>query len=283
MGAPPAKQDSVPGDWRTRSLGLGVLLLVCAGALLWARARDPLTREWFQLRAEDGRRFECVLVRAKAPDAPGAPVLIYCHGAGGSLTAGGNDIRQLVRTGCQVLALEYDQQSFERFAGQVAAAQAWLLRQPWADTNRIVWVGMSLGAQYFLSLALRTNSIKPALLARIVGGLPSAIPGEEAASGTPVRLDFPVLLFQAENDQVFELADGRQVAERLRALGGRVELIVMPGLSHNLEGDRAQAYRLVGERILACLGRIHPAPRNRRPPRPKPLGGGQPPVSPGQA
>ncbi len=239
-----------------------IVALCLVLALVWAHWRDPFARDWFRLRTADGARFDCVLVKAKASFRPGAPAVIYCHGSGGTLAGSGQDIRQLAETGCAVLAIEFNQTNFSRFAAEVAATHAWLARQSWVNTNRIVWAGMSLGAQQLLSLALRHPERKPALLVRIVGGM---IPELEAAhetekqSGAPPEphLDFPVVLFQAESDEIFPVADGHKVAERLRAAGTPVELISMPGLSHRMEPDRAQVYRLVGERIVHALQGEH--------------------------
>jgi predicted esterase len=76
-------------------------------------------------------------------------------------------------------------------------------------------------------------------------------------SNTNGHLNFPVRLFQAEADEVFPLASGQKVAERLRAAGTSVEMITLPELPHRIEPDRAQVYRLVGEKILDALQRDH--------------------------
>lgn len=235
--------------------------------LLWAHWCDPFARDWFRLRTADGARFDCVLVTSKAGFRPGAPAVIYCHGSGGTLAGSGNDIRQLAEAGCAVLAIEYNQTNFSQFTAQVAVAQGWLADQSWVNTNRIVWAGMSLGAQQLLSLALRHPERKPALLVRIVGGMIPELEDARATekqSGAPApsvppeaHLGFPVVLFQAESDEIFPVADGRKVADRLRAAGTPVELISMPGLSHRMEPDRAQVYRLVGERIVHALQGEH--------------------------
>jgi acetyl esterase/lipase len=244
------------------------MALIAAGVVLvlvWARGRDAFDRDWFALRTAEGARLDCVLVKSKVSFRP-APAVIYCHGSGGTLAGSGNDIRQIAQTGCAVLAIEYNQTNSSQFAAEVAAAHGWLERQSWVDTNRIVWAGMSLGAQELLSLALDQPNHKPALLVRIVGGMVPKLDDAPAAdnpsdparkSTTNAHLDFPVLLFQAEADEVFSLASGQKVAERLRAAGTSVEMITLPELTHRMEPDRAQVYQLVGEKILDALQRDH--------------------------
>jgi acetyl esterase/lipase len=245
------------------------MALIAAGVVLvlvWARGRDAFDRDWFALRTAEGARLVCVLVKSKVSFRPGAPAVIYCHGSGGTLAGSGNDIRQIAETGCAVLAIEYNQTNSSQFAAEIAAAHDWLARQSWVNTNRIVWAGMSLGAQELLSLTLNHPKHKPALLVRIVGGMVPKLDDAPAAentsdparkSNTNAHLDFPVLLFQAEADEVFPLASGQKVAERLRAAGTSVELITLPELTHRMEPDRAQVYRLVGEKILDALQRNH--------------------------
>src|ERR1035437_4929107 len=56
------------------------------------------------------------------------------------------------------------------FEAQFGALLDYLGRQSWADTNRIAWVGFSLGAQRSLAFALRHSDLQPKLLMCLAGG-----------------------------------------------------------------------------------------------------------------
>jgi dienelactone hydrolase len=117
------------------------------------------------------------------------PVVVYLHGSGGSLLGDGNELRQIAEMGLAAVGMEYEEKTESRkqkaeietpstgglrertedgFDAQFSALLDYLRRQPWADTNRMAWIGFSLGAQRSLSFALRHPDLQPKLLVRLV-------------------------------------------------------------------------------------------------------------------
>ena len=70
---------------------LGFVGLLLAGALLWARSQDPFWRVEFAVRTADGNMAGMVVLPKPAR---ACPVIVYAHGAGGSLLADGRELRQ---------------------------------------------------------------------------------------------------------------------------------------------------------------------------------------------
>src|SRR5207245_2387333 len=56
------------------------------------------------------------------------------------------------------------------FEAQFRALLDYVRRQKWADTNRVAWVGFSLGAQRMLAFALAHPDLRPGLIVRVSGG-----------------------------------------------------------------------------------------------------------------
>jgi predicted esterase len=153
-------------------------------------------------------------------------------------------------------AEEGTQEGFdERFSGLLS----YLGRQPWADTNRMAWVGSSLGAQRVLSFALRHPDSRPKLLVRLAGGWvpeleqfkvqgslvqPSTLNSQPSTS---------VLLLHGERDEVFPLSAAQRVAACLQTNGVPVELKVLPGEGHDLSANRLLVFRVIGEQCLTRL------------------------------
>jgi predicted esterase len=230
------------------------------------------------------------------------PVVIYLHGSGGSLPGDGNELRQLAEMGLAAVGMEYEQRAEDRgraaedggrktedgFAGQFTALLEYLRHQPWADTNRIAWVGYSLGAQRLLAFALQHPDLQPKLLVRLAGGwvpeleelkvegsgfdaqssalgggrspaVPSAQQFEVQGSVFKVQsLAFdvrrpPVLLIHGEHDEVFPLSEAERVAACLQTNGVPVELRVLPGQGHGLGGSLLLIFRAIGEQCLTRL------------------------------
>jgi dienelactone hydrolase len=179
----------------------GLLALLFAGALFWATGRDPFQRVWFKIKVPGQGKAECIAVLPKAspksevqspkPSSRRWPVVVYLHGSGGSLLGDGNELRQMAEMGLAVVGMEYGGKAESRkqkaeiegrstgeaqastadgFEAQFGALLDYLGRQPWADTNRIAWVGYSLGAQRLLAFALQHPERQPKLLVRLAGG-----------------------------------------------------------------------------------------------------------------
>jgi dienelactone hydrolase len=179
----------------------------------------------------------------------------------------------MAELGLAVVAVEYDQTNRVRFAQQLAAVHRYLATQPWADTNKIAWVGMSLGAQEMLGLLWSHSSSSssstqgadrgrgrergpggflppPALVVRIAGGWVPELAEKEAGLNAAEWGHPKFLILHGEADEVFPAADARRVAEALRARGLETEVRLFPGQSHNFGENRELLFRMVGEECL---------------------------------
>ena len=180
-------------------------ILLFLGALLWAREQDPFSRKWFTLRTADHGSVKCVAVFPK-PLRP-RPVIIYAHGAGGTLMNDGNDVRQMAELGLAVVSLEYNQTNETSFAPQFEALLHYVGRQKWADANAIAWAGFSLGANRLFDFALQHPEQQPRLLVQLGGaGLPEG-----------------------------------------KTNGLSAELRIIPDISNGMELDRGVVFRGIGE------------------------------------
>lgn len=230
------------------SIGVaGVLALLFAGALGWARSRDPFVRVWFSVRTAAHGKARGVAVVPKPVRS--RPVVVFVHGAGShpGIVDDGMKLRQMAELGLAAVSLEYNMTNWAAFEAQFAALLAFVRGQPWADPHAIAWVGNSLGANRLLSFALRHPEQQPQLLVRIGGG---AV--EELASGL-MGLRSAVLMLHGEHDEVFPLAEAERVAAVLRQDGTVVEVKVLPGLAHGLGADSDWVYRAVGEHCRTQL------------------------------
>jgi predicted esterase len=271
-----------------RFFGAVLLALLFVGALVWAAGRDPFERRWFNVHPAGAAKAECIAILPKMAVRP-LPVVVYLHGSGGELLGDGNELRQMAEMGIAAVGMEYEQKTEDRgqraedrgrrtegrrqgaeggdaFEGQFTSLLEYLQRQRWVDTNRIAWVGYSLGAQRLLSFAVRHPDLQPSLLVRLAGGwIPELEQFEVQSSRFKVQgsLSRPstlnsqpstsVLLVHAEHDEVFPLADAQRVAACLRTNGVPVELRVLPGESHGLGGNRLLVFRVIGEQCLTRL------------------------------
>ena len=265
---------------------VAVLLgLLVVGALFWATGRDPFQRIWFKVNAPGQGKAECIAVFPKMAARP-LPVVVYLHGSGGSLLGDGNELRQMAEMGLAAVGIEYCQTNEAVFEAQFSVLLDYLGRQRWADTNRMAWVGCSLGAQRSLAFALRDPDSRPRLLVQLAGGWVPQLeyrvqspkskvqdPGSEVGclkskverpeSKVEAPLSEPstlnsqpstaVLLLHAERDEVFPLSEAQRVAACLETNGVPVELKVLPGESHGLGANRLLVFRVIGEQCLTGL------------------------------
>ena len=222
-------------------------ILLFLGALFWARQQDPFSRNWFTLKTPDHGSFKCVAVLPKPLRQ--CPVIIYAHGAGGTLMNDGNDVRQMAELGLAVVSLEYNQTNPATFGPQFEALLHYIGRQKWADTNAIAWVGYSMGAIRTFDFALQHPEQQPRLLVQLGGaGLPEGQTNNRLPS-----LHCPVFLIHGEQDQTFPVADTKRLASILQTNGLPVDLKIIPGMSHGMEPDRAVVFRAIGEYCLTHL------------------------------
>ncbi|MCL4789932.1 MAG: dienelactone hydrolase family protein [Verrucomicrobia bacterium] len=145
-----------------------VLLIGFMAVVLWAKKRDPFERVEFTLRTASGGKVKGLAILPK-PVAE-HPVVIYLHGAGGSLLDTGTGLRQVAELGLAAVGLEYCQTNQAVFDEEFIALHRFLRAQPWALSNATAWVGYSQCAQRTLSFALRHPEFQPQLLVRRAGG-----------------------------------------------------------------------------------------------------------------
>jgi dienelactone hydrolase len=225
-----------------RHIGPGAALVVAgvlafAGALLWARGRDPYVREWFTVPVPGGPAVRCLAVLPK-PAKP-RPVVVYLHGNGGSLVNDGRDLRRLAELGLAAVSVEYNQTNETWCAAQLAAVLKALDGRRWVDTKGVVWMGFSLGANRWLDFAARQEGLRPSAMVRLAGG---PAPTNDAPAESLAGL--PVLLVQGTEDEVFQWPNwpGPKRGSRRWARGWR------PG------GFRARS-TACARRVAACCGR----------------------------
>lgn len=224
-----------------------LMILLFSGALLWATKQDPFSRKWFTLKTPDRGSIKCVAVLPKPIRK--CPVIIYAHGAGGTLMDDGNDVRQMAEMGLAVISLEYNQSNEATFPSEFEAVLQYVGRQKWADTNSFAWVGFSLGANRQLDFALQHPEQQPQLLVQLGGaGLQ-----EGQTNNSLQALHCRGFLIHGEQDQTFPVADTKQLASILQTSGLPAELKIIPGMTHGMEPDRGVVFRGIGEYCLTHL------------------------------
>jgi dienelactone hydrolase len=224
------------------------VILLFYGAMFWAKWQDPFIRNWFTLKTADYHYFKCVTVLPKPIRR--LPVVVYAHGFRGSLMDDGFELRQLAELGLAVVSLEYDQTNEAGFPAEMAAVQQYLARQRWADTNRIAWVGFSLGANWTWDYALQHPKQQPQLLVQLSGaGLAQSTLNFQLLT----NLHCPTLLVHGDQDEIFPVADTKRLAALLQTNGLPVALEILPGLSHGMEPERGVVFRSIGEYCLRQL------------------------------
>jgi dipeptidyl aminopeptidase/acylaminoacyl peptidase len=154
-------------------------------------------------------------------------------------------------------------QSWRIAIGDVNDAGRWLVKQGIADPARLAVVGWSYGGY----AALQSAVIAPDLFKAVVAIAPVtdlAMMKREAAgwtdqnllqefigsgahiiAGSPAqnaeKIKVPVLLIHGTMDANVEYSESVFMASRLRAAGGKVDLITFKGLDHQLEDSDARA------------------------------------------
>lgn len=237
--------------------GLGASLLVAGGlavAVMWAMARMPHRVVDFQVSGIGGRSAAGVAVVPKGAEK--LPAVIYLHGSGDSLERSTGALRQFAELGMAAVCVDYTQTNAAAFAMEFEGLISWLSGQPWADTNRVAWVGFSLGAQRMLSQLWSQPSAPPHFLVRLGGGLVTGL-----TNSTP-SLSGRAWLVHGEHDETFRPSEAEEVKNRLLAAGMSVELTVLPGQPHAFGENRALVHRLVAERCQRELSarRKEPSP-----------------------
>jgi dienelactone hydrolase len=238
------------------------VLLLLLGLLGFERAKDPYQRTFQELTVH-GTNVTAVAVTPKAAKTSLATV-IYLHGSRGRALGNGTVLRQFADAGFAAVTLEYSQSSQADFNAELLALHTWVQQQPWADTNRIAWVGFSLGAQRMLEYHLTQPGQSPHVLARVGGGLVGQL-RDEAKAGMvkPKQLGPPqVLLFHGGQDRVFPMDDMEKVGSWLRSQGSSVSAWVLPQAEHAFGMDREWVMRCMVDEVAAKLA----VPRTSRRP-----------------
>ena len=245
-----------------------LLALLFGGAMFWAGSRDPFQRMWFKVKVPGQGKAECVAVLPKTSPESNVqgprsgsgrwPVVVYLHGSGGSLLGDGTELRQMAEMGLAAVGMEYCQTNEAVFDAQFRALLSYVGREPWEDTNRVAWVGFSLGAQRALSFALRHPDLQPNLLVRLAGGWVPELDQFKARGSLlrPSTLNSQrstLLLVHGERDEVFLLSQAQSVAACLQTNGVPVELRILPGQDHGFGANHLLVFRVLGEQCLTRL------------------------------
>jgi predicted esterase len=230
--------------------------VVCfVAALLWARERDPYFRVNFPVKSTMGS-IEGIAI-ARKPEKP-RPVIVYLHGSGGEPLKNGRDLRQLADHGFAVVTMHYTKTNRHAFDIEMKALTTYLEQQTWADTDALVWIGVSRGAQCQLSFALAHTNISPRLLVRIGGGWVTEL---DAMISTEARLVAPslesLLLIHGERDSIFSVEDTTRLATWMRKQGVGVDVKILENRGHGLREEKPVVIKCVAE---YCQKRMRPPP-----------------------
>ncbi len=217
-----------------------LLLMAILAAMIWATARQPVKFVDFTVNSKNGTRTRAVAVVPKRLKP--LPVVVYLHGSGDSLQRSTGTLRQFAELGLAAVCMDYTQTNAASFPAQFEALLSWVAAQAWADTNRVAWVGFSLGAQRMLSYACAHPEAAPPFLVRLAGGRVQELEAE------PRRLHGKAWIVHGEKDDVFRVGDAEEVARKLTGAGMSVEMTVLPGQSHAFGENRQLVFRLLAER-----------------------------------
>lgn len=153
--------------------------------------------------------------------------------------------------------------SWRSAVGDVVDAGRWLVSQGIADPARLGIVGWSYGGY----AALQSNVVDPNLFKAVVAIAPVTdfkmtieesrgyseflLERERVGGGAHVRdgspaqnanaFKAPVLLFHGDYDRNVGVRQSRVMADKLKSAGKRSELVVYPGLDHQLDDSKARA------------------------------------------
>lgn len=230
---------------RLAGFSAALAALLVAG-MVWASVRMPHRVVDFRVKGDDWLGVAGVAVVPKLEGK--LPVVLYLHGSGDSLERSTGTLRQFAELGLAAVCMDYTQTNAATFPAQFVALLSWVASQPWADTNRVAWVGFSLGAQRMLSHACAHPEAMPAFLVRLAGG---RVPELE---GSLLKFQGKAWLVQGEQDETFRVSDAEEVRKKLVATGMSVELTVLPGQSHAFGENRLVVLRRLAERCAEELG-----------------------------
>jgi dipeptidyl aminopeptidase/acylaminoacyl peptidase len=245
--------------------------------------------------AADGVSIPAYLTLPPGRDGRNLPAIILPHGGPTARDEWGFDwlAQFLAHQGYAVLQPNYrgsagygDQwlqqngfRSWRTSIGDINAGARWLAAQGIADSHRMAILGWSYGGY----AALQSGVTEPGLFRAIVAIAPVTDlqqakddfrdytsarnvaafigTGPHIAEGSPLRnvsaITAPVLLFHGDRDLNVNVIHSRRMDQALRGAGKRSELVLFPGLEHDLADSTARIQMLtrIDSFLSANLGR----------------------------
>ncbi len=176
--------------------------------------------------------FSPVSDNAKQP----APLVLFLHGGRDR----GTDLNVLLKWGLPRFVDLSDSLPYVFAAPQIPAEQTWADRaddvlalldeliasQP-VDPGRVILAGFSLGSAGIWHIAA-LQSDRFAGLVPVSGRVPKTLGESELAA----LKDIPVQIFQGGQDKNLPIQDTEDFVERLRKVGGKVDLTILPDGDH---------------------------------------------------
>jgi len=239
--------------------------------------------------AADGTAIPGYLTLPPGKTAKNLPAIVLPHGGPSSRDEWGFDwlAQFLANQGYAVLQPNYrgsdgfgdkwlQQNGFRSWKtsiGDVTAGAKWLVAQGLADPKKLAIVGWSYGGYAALQSAVTEpdlyravvaiapvtdlamvkqeaqNFTNSALVADFIGTGPHIVEGSPLQNAA--RIKVPVLMFHGDQDLNVGVRESRAMDAKLREAGKKSELVVFPGLDHQLVDSGARIKML--ERIGAFL------------------------------